>query len=60
MNPKIVFHYNKDDMNATKFAWVYLIEHGYCGIEHSYYGGYGHFLLSDNKQLLLSVLTVFQ
>lgn len=28
-------------MNATQFAWLYLIENGNAGLEKSYYGGYG-------------------
>lgn len=27
-------------MNASKFAWIYIIEHGVTGVTHSYYGGY--------------------
>lgn len=27
-------------MNSKQFAWLYLIENGTAGVEHSYYGGY--------------------
>lgn len=27
-------------MNATQFAWLYLIENGNAGLEKSFYGGY--------------------
>lgn len=27
-------------MNATQFAWLYLIKNGFAGVQHSYYGGY--------------------
>lgn len=27
-------------MNAKQFAWLYLVEHGFCGVRSSYYGGY--------------------
>lgn len=26
-------------MNATQFAWLYLVENGMAGVERSYYGG---------------------
>lgn len=27
-------------MNSSQFAWLYLVEHGQAGVEHSYYSGY--------------------
>lgn len=27
-------------MDAKQYAWLYLVENGYAGVSHSYYGGY--------------------
>jgi hypothetical protein len=27
-------------MDSNQFAWLYLVEHGVAGCEHSYYGGF--------------------
>jgi len=27
-------------MDSKKFAWLYLVEHGFAGVKHSYYGGF--------------------
>lgn len=31
---------NSSNMDAKKFAWTYLVEHGFGGVKPSYYGGW--------------------
>lgn len=44
-------------MDAKQFAWLYLIENGYAGVEPSYYGGWD--LINSNSASVYSIDKMF-
>jgi len=43
-------------MDSKKFAWLYLVEHGFAGVKHSYYGGFKRNWFITAKSEYLSLI----